>query len=41
MLSELGRTFSTVLRQLIVADQAAGQVVERDPEQPIAFSYLL
>jgi len=33
MLSELGRAFSTVLRQLIVAGQTAGQVVERDPEQ--------
>jgi len=33
MLSELGKAFSTVLRQLIVAGQAAGQVVERDPEQ--------
>jgi len=33
MLSELGTAFSTVLRQLIVAGQAAGQVVERDPEQ--------
>ena len=33
ILSELGTAFSTVLRQLIVAGQAAGQVVERDPEQ--------
>jgi len=33
MLAELGTAFSTVLRQLIVAGQAAGQVVKREPEQ--------